>query len=407
MQNRKILPRLRRDLQLSLSNQEGMSFILMKDPLGIASEPIAIHYNFYLILNVLDSGVTIEEFTSIVSDLKGFSDEIGLILEQIHKLDNLYFLESVDFLLKKYEFEQEYLNQANRKMYCSGSSYPENKEEFLEFCESFFSFSNIEIKQKNAKAIIAPHIDFNLGELSQSVYANCYNSIEDTEFDTIVIFGTSHYAFSDYFMFTKKHFETPLGLVETDVDLLNEMDKYFENKITYDDLAHRPEHSIEYQVVLSKFKFQNRKFKILPILVGSYYDFIKNSSKPLQHNKISELVEKLDKFIKSSGRNPIYIASVDFSHIGRKFDDDFDAETMLETVFQKDKVLIDAIIDLNPDKFFECIADENDKWKVCGTSPIYTLMNTVNFNNIKLLDYKQWNESETKSAVTFAGFALY
>ena len=172
MQNRILLPKLRRDLQLTLSNQDGVNFILMNDPLGIIEEPIAIHYNFYLILNILDNGLTLEEFRSILKDLKGLSDDFELILEQIKKLESMFFLESTNFFLKKYELEQEYLNQPIRKMYCDGNSYPAEEKDFLNFCNQFFSYSDIEAKNKNAKAIIAPHIDFNLGELSQSIYAN-------------------------------------------------------------------------------------------------------------------------------------------------------------------------------------------------------------------------------------------
>ena len=201
--------------------------------------------------------------------------------------------------------------------------------------------------------------------------------------------------------------ETPLGIVETDIELLNEISKSLENKITIDDLAHRQEHSIEYQVVLSKYKFQNKQFKILPILIGSYNEFIYDGNIPLKNNKISELVDKLDTIIQNQGRKAIYIASVDFSHIGRKFDDDFDAVTMLETVKQKDYALIDSILQNNSNSFFENISNEKDKWKVCGTSPIFTLLNIVNSKENKFLGYRQWNELQTNSAVTFAGFALY
>ncbi len=407
MKTKVLMPKLRNDLQLSLIEQDGLNFVVLKDPIGIASQPIALNYNFFLLLNMLNSGLSIDEFKSIITDIKDLAKDWDFIIEQINNLDNLFYLESVDFLLKKYNLEQEYLALPNRPMACVGNSYPYNKNEFISFSENLFNYTNKPIPNKKAKAIIVPHIDFSLGELSQSVYANAYQYIKDSDSDLFVIFGTSHYAFSDYFMLTKKNFETPMGIVETDSELIEIMEKELENSFIIDDLAHKPEHSIEFQVVLLKYLFPDKNFKILPILVGSFYEFIEQRKSPNQQSKINNFIQNFENIINKSGRKATYIASVDFSHIGRKFDDDFDADTMLDSVAIEDDLLIESIKNRNADAFFEKISSDKDKWKVCGSSPIYTMLKSIHFSDVNFIDYKQWNEKATESAVTFAGFALY
>ncbi len=407
MKNKILMPKLRSDLHLNLIEQDGLNFVVLNDPLGIATEQIALNYNFFLILNILNSGLSLDEFKAILSDIKGLANDLDLIIEQINNLDNLYYLESVNFLLKKYEFEQNYIALPSRPMVCVDHSYPSEKKEFIAFCDTLMNYSDSFISDGNAKAIIAPHIDFTLGELSQAVYAKAYKSILNSNSDLFVIFGTSHYAFSDYFMLTKKNFETPLGIVETDSELIEILEKEIENSFKIDDLAHRPEHSIELQVVLLSYLFRNRKIKILPILVSSFFEFSKKGISPSENNKISTFTKNIEEIISKSGRKATYIASVDFAHIGRKFDDNFNADTMLDTVAIEDNQLIKYIQDLNPDAFFEKISLDKDKWKICGASPIYSMLKSIKFSEASFIDYKQWNEKATESAVTFAGFALY
>ena len=50
---------------------------------------------------------------------------------------------------------------------------------------------------------------------------------------------------------------------------------------------------------------------------------------------------------------------------------------------------------------------EQDRRKICGFSPIYTLLHLIKAGEGKLLKYQQAVESNSQSVVTFASLAFY
>jgi MEMO1 family protein len=142
-------------------------------------------------------------------------------------------------------------------------------------------------------------------------------------------------------------------------------------------------------------------------LVGSFHEYFENRESPDSSVTFLQLIESLQKALHISGRKPLFIASVDLAHIGRKFGDDFDAAPALSNLRFEDRKLIDSIERLDKESFFQKILDDNDKYKICGTSPIYSLLSLNDFNKASFLKYNQWNDIETKSAVSFASFAFY
>ena len=301
-----------------------------------------------------------------------------------------------------------YMFSPMRKPVCAGSSYSESPDllsiEMKEIIEANF---NANKNYPPAKALIVPHIDFRIGPEAHLAYSAAYNSILNSDADLFVIFGTAHYGNSSYFMLTEKDFLTPFGKIETDKEIINTLKNKLGDKIVFDELTHRTEHSIELQTILLHYIFRNRNFKILPILVGSFHQFIYENRLPSTSKIFNDFTDSLKQAISESNRKVIYIASADFAHIGRKFGDSFDAEIALEILKDEDIELIDSLVNVNEDNFFQKITNSNDKRRICGLSPIYTMLKTADFKYSKLLEYQQWNEIETKSAVSFATIAYY
>lgn len=401
------VPRLRTDLNINLIEEHGEQFVVMRCTYGIAGEPIAVGYNFYILLQQFDGKRTLEEVGNDIEKELGVAIDIDLIDNQLIDLAEMKYLETDTYLTDKKERNLAYLRQENRPAVCAGASYSAENMILEAELESIFNTVDKESVEPGANAIIVPHIDFRIGKIAHETYAAGYHSIRNTEADLFVIFGTSHYAFSDFFMLSRKNFETPLGLVQNDKELIDKLSLEMPGSFVIDEFAHKPEHSIEFQVVLLQHYFKERNFKILPILVGSFHQFIAQNSLPNVNAKISSFTENLDRIIKESGRKAAYISSVDFSHIGRKFDDNYDAEPALPHIKEEDFHLIRSIENLDKEGFFKKISIDGDKYKVCGTSPIYSMLSSKKFKESKFLKYNQWNETETRSAVTFASFALY
>lgn len=401
-----VIPPLRSDLNLQMTEYEGNQYVLIQDPLGYADDSIAVSYAFYMLSQHFNGDTTYSEFEDILKS-QGINSDFELIFDLINHLDESGFLYSENYIKKRDKIESEYLISTFRPSICAGNVFPETPHELTEYLDSFFQKVDKESIPGNAKSIIVPHIDFRIGDNVHKTYAAGYHAIRNTEADLYVIFGTSHYANSDFFMLTSKDYFTPFGILETDKELISELHKYLDNDLTIDDFAHKPEHSIELQTVLLKYYFSGRDFKILPILTGSLHEFILKGIKPESNSRYDNFLDALNRAIKDLGRNPVFISSVDFAHVGRKFGDDYDAAPTLDNLKLEDKILIDALNSGDKNSFFAKIQNDEDKFKICGTAPIYAMLHTIEPKESLLLNYDQWNEVETKSAVSFASLAYY
>lgn len=394
---------LRYDINFVETNIDGIDYVILQDPFGIAKQNLMLSKEFFILLRSLNGAFTYEQLQQELEN------------EELYKIivDSLNFLDENGYLLSPKYFERlneiiaDYEQQPFRPMLTADTSYPSNSEEFLNFAQYYFQIDKSKKFDKIPTALILPHIDFSLGHLSCDVYSKGYSTIAGEDFDLFLILGTSHRSYSDYFMFSQKAYMTPLGLVECDLEILNELHKKVPSELTIDDFSHKFEHSIEFQVVLLKYFFRDRNFKILPILVGSPFEFIINKKFPDSNEKINKILDSLRETLYNSKRKVFYIASVDFAHIGRKFGDDFDAEIMLEQLRGEDAILIQSIEKADRHAYFSKIIQDEDKWKICGNSSIYALMQLVEPTYGKLIDYAIWDETATKSAVSFASIALF
>jgi AmmeMemoRadiSam system protein B len=299
------------------------------------------------------------------------------------------------------------LIKKQRPEVCAGNSYPSDPIKLKEYLDHILLTTDKTEIKNGADTIIVPHIDYQIGEGSHRAYSAAYNAIRDTKADLFVIFGTSHYGNSARFMMTERDFHTPLGVVKNDLDLLHKLQKVLSYDLTIDEMAHRLEHSIELQVVLLKHIFGDRNFTVLPVLIGSFHDFIMKKTLPSSDKYLIEFLEGLKKVTEESGRKTVYIASVDFAHIGRRFDDDFDAEEILDQLRIEDEELIRHLSNANYDDFFSAVSSVGDSRRICGLSPIYSMLKLREKKSGELLHYHQWNDKPTKSAVTFASIAYY
>lgn len=399
--NDKFISPLRYDINEVETIIDNEKYIILQDPFGIANQNLLLTKDFYILLRSLNGAFTFQQLKEELDN----DDIYKLIEDSLRFLDENGYLISPNYFKILNEVKEKYAKEPFRPMLTANSSYPENSEEFNAFASEYFKkFPDIKFDSEPA-ALILPHIDFSIGHLSTDVYAKGYSSILDYEYDLFVILGTSHRSYSDSFMFSEKPYQTPLGIVECDLEIFEQLKEKLGQNLTIDDFSHKFEHSVEYQVVLLKHYFKNN-FKILPILVGSPYEFILNGKLP-ENEKINNILKTLKYVVEQSNKRVMFIASVDFAHVGRKFGDEFDAETFLEQLEIEDKLLIHSIEDGNKITFFEKIIADKDKWKICGVSSIYALMQLINPKKGKLIDYAIWNETPTKSAVSFASIALF
>lgn len=111
-------------------------------------------------------------------------------------------------------------------------------------------------------AAAAPHAGY---VFSGRVAACTFKAIANTSFDTMVIIGHDCYGGAVAYLSGADAFETPLGKVAVDVDMVREL-LNFSPGIRLNDAMHGREHTVELQ--LPFLQAAGRQCKIVPVLFG-------------------------------------------------------------------------------------------------------------------------------------------
>ncbi|HOW51977.1 MAG TPA: AmmeMemoRadiSam system protein B [bacterium] len=146
--------------------------------------------------------------------------------------------------------------------------------------------------------IVSPHAGF---AYSGRVAAHAYAGLTPRQFDTVIIIGTSH-SFQNgvVALSPADYFETPLGAVPVDRDIVNRLSKADKRFVPSAEI-HKPEHSIEAQLPFLQEKLQS--FSIVPVLTAT-------NDMALLDLFAKELVKGLD----ASKKKILIIVSTDLSH---------------------------------------------------------------------------------------------
>jgi MEMO1 family protein len=393
--------KLRDDLDIDLIQEFENKFIYISDPLLIA-EPIALPFSYYPLIQTLMEGKKTPE--EIAKD--GAAKLLNLSDDRLYTLlDNLVTLNMIDTPTTRMAIEsmQRYVDGNVRNSYCQSFSYPEDPKELTAFLDIILDKGK-QLTEKPIKAILAPHIDLRLEE-SWETYANSFlalNNVEDV--DTVIMLGTGHYRSTADFMFSKKDFKTPLGTANIDHELIAEIEK--NTDIVLDDIAHYKEHSLEFHLLFLQRILGDKSFKIVPILTGSPAHYFNENTIPESNEKYKNTIDAIKNAIISSGKKVLILSSGDLSHVGRKFGDEFPAVTEQIRVKHEDESLIEMITKADKNAFFTEVTDAGDKNKICGTAPFYAALSLVDSKEVMAAGYNQWQEEETESMVSFAGFVV-
>jgi MEMO1 family protein len=404
-------PRLRA-LEAFPVQTNGQNLICLRDPQGFAEQPIFLNQVLVFLVSRMDGAHSLRDIQTDYLQATGEILPTEELENLIKQLDEQRFLDSPGFSSYYRSLIHEFKGSLYRPAHHAGSAYAEEYEELVAQIQGFFTHPEgpgnpaPQDPSKPLRGLIAPHIDFTRGG---PTYAHAYKALaEHPGADTFVIFGTCHSPMRQRFSITDKDYETPLGSARNDKDFVARLRTRLEHKYS-DEFPHRAEHSIEFQAVCLKYILgNNRDFRIVPILVGSFDDIYSDGGTAAEDPEIQKAVKAVRDTISETKGRVCIIAGADLAHVGRQFGDDAGpTEHSLREVEREDRSFLDLAAAGNAEGVFQSIAADNDRRRVCGFPPIYMALRCIDQPRGELLQYRQWSDQNAGAAVTFAALAIY
>jgi hypothetical protein len=420
------LPQLRHDITIDAHVENGQQYLVLHDTFGVADGPIMVHADMLDILEACD-GVMTWHHLAASAGVDPDGPEIMQVRAFLRQLDDLGFFDTPAFETRRAQFDAEWSQSPIRPTICAGSTYPELREELESFLKNEMGLTKVATQSKGqgvsesasqsahtvshnvshalshtvshnvshtvshnvSHAVLAPHIDF---RVAPHVYAPAMDVVAESDAELIVMIGTSHYWGRDAVVLTEKHFETPLGVVETDVDLVRRLTEELGDLASATDLAHKPEHSLELHVVCVQYVRAGRPFRILPVLVTGL---------ALEGDALDRAAAALRTVLEQRGEPFVCMISGDLAHVGHRFGDDLAAATMLPDVRDADRQLIAHLEQGNVDTYHGHLQETENAYRICGHAPTVLALKVLNPKQGKMLVYDVWDDASTHSAVSF------
>src|SRR5258706_100719 len=399
--------------------QDGRPFINLKAPLNLAT-PLGISAVGYFVLAHFDGAHSFIEIQEAYSKRFGALLMTDELTQFVAMLDQHYYLQSERFENYQQTVIAEFRRQPSRAPAHVGGGYKSDPAGLTAQLDSYFTvpkgpgLPSAVNGNLTPKAIVAPHIDFHRGG---PAYAWAYKPLaESAGADLYIILGTSHCGGQTPYILTEKDFETPLGLVETDSEFVKGLQSQCVEDCFSDEYLHRGEHSIEFQVLFLKYIAQKRAaitsepekpFKIVPILVSSFHAMMMSQTLPEATEPVGNFLRTLRQLAQADAREICFVAGVDLAHVGKQFgDQDPVTDDFLKWVEAEDHKLVDRLSALDAPGFFNEIAKDQDKRKICGFAPLYSLIHLLDSARGHHLHYGQAFTPETGSPDTFTSLTF-
>ncbi len=232
------------------------------------------------------------------------------------------------------------LSEEVRPSILAGNWYPKDADTLGKHIDTYLANADIAPAKSRILGLISPHAGY---IYSGQTAAWGYKLISAQTPETVIILSPMHhYGPGKYVVNGDTAYETPLGDVPVNREMLEALKKHVRIEEMYFD----QEHAIEIQLPFLQRLFD--RFSILPVMVGHN-----------QPGDVDDIVHGLTEISKE--RNVLFIASSDMHHINA-----------YEPVIDGDKRVRDALITYNLDLIREVLSQPG--CSVCGKVPVSIIL---------------------------------
>jgi AmmeMemoRadiSam system protein B len=236
-----------------------------------------------------------------------------------------------------------------RQSVIAGNWYPGQPDVLRRTLEGYLADAEKVELGGELKALVSPHAGY---PYSGPTAAYAYKQLEDgPAFDAVAILSPLHQAYLGRFVVTKAgYYETPLGLVQVDAELVEALGK----EVTLNRVGFDGEHSLEIQLPFLQQVLGD--FTLLPVMLGESM----SSGRSLAACR--ELSAALAKLLRD--RKALIVASTDLAHLYDYHD-----------VVRHDSVVIELVERFDIEGLARAFIE--GRGQACGGTPVVTALLTA------------------------------
>jgi hypothetical protein len=407
-------PRLRA-VEAFPARVEDRDVVCLRDPSGLTDAVLTVPRGLAPILALFDGS---RSFVDVQAEIMRQCGELVLrsqLESMVEILDQHLFLEGPRAEAERARQRTAFLEAPSRPAFLAGRSYDDEPGALAAALGADFDPPAGPgpigpRRDTRVPGLVTPHIDFNRGG---PAYAWAYRALaEGADADCFIVLGTAHAGLDGHaFAATAKAFDTPFGPLEVDQEVLDAIAGRAPGDLFAAELAHRSEHSIEFQAVWLQYLRQHAgggERRIVPILASFAHECLVRGESPAGRREVEGVLDAVRSAMATVPRRYCIVAGADLAHVGPRFGDPWQVgRGELTRVEADDRALLRPVVEANAESFFAEAIRQEDRNRVCGLSPIYALLRLLPggcAGRGQLLRYGQWPDPE--GTVTFASVSF-
>ncbi|MGD2078866.1 MAG: AmmeMemoRadiSam system protein B [Chloroflexota bacterium] len=379
---------------------------LARDPLELSGQQMLLSPALAQILVYCDGQHTVDQIKMSLERHVGLAIEVDTIRDTIAQLDDALLLDNKRSAAALRALLSVYRRQPVRPPSLADRGYPADPAELDEVFRTYGQEDDLSgWTEWQGRGIISPHIDYFRGG---PVYAQVWRRAEAAvrAAELVLIFGTDHNGSPGSMTLTRLPYATPYGVLPNDMGLIDSLAEAYGDEIFEQELHHKNEHSVELSAVWLHHIRGEEPPPMIPILCGSFQDFVINGHHPSDDRRLNAFIERLRS--ETAGKRVLAVASVDLAHVGPSFGDEFVMDDQRRTTLvSSDQALMAAISQGDAAGFYTQIAAVQDRNRICGFSSIYAMLRYLGPTNGIEIAYDQCPaDAEDNSLVSICGMLL-
>jgi len=398
------LPRLRPGLDAYPVRLHGQDLVAVRDPDGVAEQPVLLSPQAFLVALLLDGRRDVLDVQAEYARRSGgdllFSWDLQRLVEE---LDRHGLLESDGLRARRQAMEEAFRASPVRPAFHAGTAYPADPDTLRQrLAEYVRAASPEELADLRPRGIVAPHIDLGRGGWC---YGWAYAALARRLPTTCLLLGVAHGAPPVPIVLTCKPFVTPLGTVQVDLETAAALQARL-GDLTVHEIAHRTEHSLEFQVLFLQAIGQGRTPMIVPLLVSAFERWVAPGESPRRVEAVERVVQALREVVAARAEDIAIVAGVDFSHVGPRFGDQEPVSPALAArTSAYDRDVLGAIVAGDAEAFWRRVTAGGNPQRIDALSAVYLALRLLEPVRGRLLRYGT-AEDPAGGIVSFASLAL-